>query len=157
VIHYYVDANAAQTYSWTGSVTTGNYVNVTLPSISVTSGVHSLTSYTTNPNNVADGNSANDQSTISFTIASSSPSLHVSTSFEGSAFMPSGWSIYNPNSDASWQVVTTLAHTGTNCIGFNNCNGNGSTDMSGKIDRVITLPYNFSTATNISLSFDVAY
>lgn len=77
--------------------------------------------------------------------------------FEGSASLPSGWTLYNPNNDAAWQVVTTVAHTGNKCVGFNNCDGNGTTSMTGRKDRLITPAYDFSKATSVSISFDVAY
>jgi hypothetical protein len=77
--------------------------------------------------------------------------------FENSAGLPGGWSLANPDGDAAWEVSTTIAHTGKNCIGFNNCSGNGNGDMTGRKDRLISPAYDFSNATSVSLSFDVAY
>jgi hypothetical protein len=77
--------------------------------------------------------------------------------FESSSALPSGWSLWNPDNDAKWQICTTVAHAGHNCIGFNNCSGNGTVSMTGKRDRFITATYDFSGATTASLSFDVAY
>jgi hypothetical protein len=42
-------------------------------------------------------------------------------------------------------------------MGFNNCSGDGTTDMTGRKDRCITAAYDFSQATSVSISFDVAY
>ena len=42
-------------------------------------------------------------------------------------------------------------------MGFNNCSGDGTIDMTGKRDRCITTAYDFTQATSVSLSFDVAY
>lgn len=83
--------------------------------------------------------------------------FHQTEGFEGSTSLPAGWKIFNPDNDAKWEVVTTAAHTGSNCIGFNNCSGNGNADMTGKTDRLISPSYDFSKATNVNLTFDVAY
>jgi len=79
--------------------------------------------------------------------------------FENSTDFPAGWTLDNPDGDASWQIVTTLAHTGSNCIGFDNCDGNGiGADMTGSKDRFITNAYDFTNVTaKSSLSFDLAY
>ncbi len=77
--------------------------------------------------------------------------------FENSSSLPAGWKLDNPNNDASWEVLTTVAHTGNNCIGFNNCSGDGNTDMTGRKDRLISPVYDFTDATSASIAFDVAY
>lgn len=77
--------------------------------------------------------------------------------FESSANLPSGWTLYNPDNDAAWQVVTTVSKSGNNCVGFNNCSGDGTIDMTGTRDRLITPSYDFTNATSASISFDVAY
>jgi len=77
--------------------------------------------------------------------------------FEHSSNLPAGWSLWNPNNDAAWQVVTTVGHKSHNCVGFNNCSGNGTADMTGRKDRLYTPQYDFSQATNVSLAFDVTY
>lgn len=84
-------------------------------------------------------------------------SFRQTEGFEGGSTLPSGWQLVNPDNDASWEVVTTTAHEGKNCIGFNNCSGDGNTDMTGRKDRLITPSYDFSKATSVSLSFDIAY
>jgi hypothetical protein len=77
--------------------------------------------------------------------------------FESSTNLPSGWSLLNPDGDAAWEVVANVAHTGKNCIGFNNCDGNANADMTGRRDRLISPSYNLSNATSAGISFDVAY
>lgn len=80
-----------------------------------------------------------------------------SEGFENAPALPTGWSLVNPDGDAAWEVMTTAAHTGHNCIGFNNCSGNGNADMTGRRDRLISRSYDFTGATTANLSFDVAY
>jgi hypothetical protein len=84
-------------------------------------------------------------------------SFHQAEGFEGGSTLPSGWRLVNPDNDAAWEVVTNVAHTGSNCIGFNNCSGDGNTDMTGRRDRLLSPSYDFSKATSVSLSFDIAY
>ncbi|MEO6904194.1 MAG: choice-of-anchor J domain-containing protein [Bacteroidia bacterium] len=84
-------------------------------------------------------------------------SFHETEGFENSSTLPSGWKLINPDNDAAWEIVTTVAHTGSNCIGFNNCSGDGNTDMTGRRDWLISKSYDFSKATSVNLSFDIAY
>ena len=157
-INYQLDGGTVQTYSWTGSLTTFAVANVSLPAITVTAGTHTLSCASASPNKGADGNSANDNSGNTFVYSPTGSLLPVMEGFESAASLPTGWSIGNPNKDAvTWQVVTTVAHTGTNCVGFNDCDGDGSTDMTGHKDWLYTKTYDFSTATAATFSFDVAY
>lgn len=158
-ILYHVDSNPDQTYNWSGSLSTGASVDVTLPSVTVPVGAHTFTSTSNSPNAITDVNPANDQYQRLFFVKGSSLSLPILEGFESSASLPTDWKIWNPDNDAAWQVVTTVAHTGNNCVGFNNCDGNGSgSNMTGTKDRFITPAYNLSTATtSSSLAFDVAY
>ncbi len=66
-INYQLDAGAVQTYAWTGSLGQNQTSSVSLPDISYGTGSHTFDAYTTNPNNTADENSANDGSAVSFT------------------------------------------------------------------------------------------
>lgn len=77
--------------------------------------------------------------------------------FDGNPNLPYGWSLWNPNGDAAWQIVTNVGHNSNSCIGFNNCNGDTSFDMTGRLDRIMTPSYDFSRAISASISFDVAY
>ena len=156
-INYKIDAGTAQTYSWSGSLATGQTANITLPAMTVTAGTHTFTSATTKPNNTTDANTSNDQNLTTFITGTTGSTLPLSQGFESSASLPAGWVLKNPDADAAWQVVTTVAHTGTNCIGFNNYDGDGSTDLTGKKDWFYTATYNFSSASTATLSFDVAY
>ncbi len=162
VINYKIDGNSIQTQNWSGSLASGQTVNVTLASMTATAGSHTLTCFTTNPNSGTDGNSANDQSVSSFSVSITGTSLPLVEGFESSVNLPTGWSLNNPDNDAACAISTTVFHTGSHCIGFNNCSGDGSgglgsaADMTGKKDRFITPSYNLSSGNN-ALTFDVAY
>ena len=65
-IEYQVDANTPATYNWTGTLTSNSSTLVTLSSVSYGNGSHTFSANTTDPNGVADSNSANDGSTSNF-------------------------------------------------------------------------------------------
>ena len=157
MINYQVDNNTAQTYNWSGSLASGAYTNVTLPSVSVSAGTHTLTCFTSSPNSTTDGNANNNQSVSTFMSNTAVTSLPVSEGFQSSANLPAGWTLYNPDNDVAWTISTTIGHTSTQCIGFNNCDGDNQTDMTGRKDRFITGNYDFSSAPAPTMTFDVAY
>ncbi len=66
-INYYVDAQTPATYSWSGSLASNQSETVTLPSVTVTSGAHTFTAYTSSPNNQTDQDGSNDSANSSFT------------------------------------------------------------------------------------------
>ncbi len=156
VINYKVDNNGVQTHNWSGSLANGQTVNITLPAVTASAGVHTLTCYTSSPNSGVDGNAANNQAVSSFNVSISGVSLPLVEGLEASSNLPTGWSISNPDNDAAWEISTTVFHTGSHSIGFNNCNGNGTGNMTGKKDRFYTQSYNMSSGTS-TLNFDVAY
>lgn len=155
-INYKVDNGTVSTQSWSGSLANGASSNVNLPTISCTAGSHTLTVYTSNPNGSSDGNANNDQSTAAFSTNPSGLALPLQEGFEASANLPTGWSLVNPDADAAWSI-TTVAKTGSRGVGFNNCDGDGATDMTGRVDKMLTSTYNFSNAATAQMSFDVAY
>jgi hypothetical protein len=158
VISYKIDAGTSQSYTWTGSLATGQTANVSLHAFTTTVGTHTITSATSNPNSSTDANTANDQSASTFVVnATVMGTIPLAEGFEGTTTLPSGWSLYSPAKDVTWQVVTNVAHTGTNCIGINNCGGDTNTDMTGRTYWFRTASYDFSSATTASMSFDVGY
>ena len=158
-ILYHIDSNPDQTYNWNGSLSTGASVDVPLPSMTVSVGTHTFTSHSNSPNGTTDANTTNDQTQHTFFVKGSPLPLPILEDFESSPSLPTDWTLWNPDNDAAWQVVSGIAQTGNSCIGFNNCDGNGSgSNMTGTKDRFITPSYNLSTATtSASLAFGVAY
>ena len=67
VLNYSIDGNPVQIQNWSGSLNSGQSDLVSLPSLTVTAGTHTLTCYTSNPNGVTDSNTVNDQSIRFFT------------------------------------------------------------------------------------------
>jgi hypothetical protein len=133
----------------------GSTANVTLNSITTTSGSHVLTCYTTLPNGVADANSYNDSSVYNITVMAAGAVLPVVEGFESSVNLPTNWSIYNPDAITAWVVSTTVGHTSIHSMAFNNYDGDST--FIGKVDRFYTSTYNFTGTTLPGLKFDVAY
>jgi peptidase C10-like protein/Spi protease inhibitor/type IX secretion system substrate protein/CARDB protein len=156
-INYQLDGGTVMTYSWTGSLATGASANISLPAITTTVGSHSLTATSNLPNNTTDGNLTNNSSATTFIYATVGFAPPLVEGFEGSSSLPTDWSTSQAATDVPWQVVTTVASTGSNCVGFNNCDGDGATDMTGFKEWLYTPTYDFSSATSATMSFDVGY
>jgi hypothetical protein len=63
-INYKLDAGTASTFTWTGSLASGQTATVTIPTIvATTSGTHTVTVFTSNPNNGTDDNAGNNTKT----------------------------------------------------------------------------------------------
>ncbi len=67
---YTISGQASQTYSWSGNLTSGNSVLVTLPLSTVTAGSYTLTINASSINDGSDDNAANNSSSSTFTIVS---------------------------------------------------------------------------------------
>lgn len=90
-----------QTFNWTGNLTTGSSVNVTLPQVTIANGSYTFTAFSTMPNNVADQNPTNDSSSKSILVDNNGQfvTLTVVTDCWGSE---TTWQVVN---DATGQVV----------------------------------------------------
>ena len=145
----------ATTYTWNfgdGSATS----TATSPSHSyTTAGTYTVT--LTASGGTCGGGSTNTITQVINLTTATAASIPLVEGFETNSSLPTAWSLANSDADAAWQISTLAAKTGVNSIGLNNCNGNGNADMTGKKDRFYTNPYNFSTATNPVLTFDVGY
>lgn len=153
-IRYQVDAGTIQSYSWAGNLVTGQTINVTLPSISFSSGGHTFKAYTQNPNGQADQNPSNDQTQVSFTSFTGGVSLPFSETFESGSFATNNWTVINPDGGITWEIATIAGTTP----------GNKAAKMNfydytviGQRDALISPPINLSGYQNASLTFQHAY
>jgi hypothetical protein len=156
IINMKLDNNSPLTQNWSGNLVTGASSNITLPALTGLSiGTHTLKIYTTLPNGVADPNTANDTTTVSFTITSPTPTanLPVNNGFQG-AFPGTGFTIENPNNNTTWSQEATVGSNSTQSARLD-CFNNNTTGQS----DFIHLPYlNLSSVSgSIILTFDVAY
>ncbi|MFM1772388.1 MAG: hypothetical protein RLZZ71_1530 [Bacteroidota bacterium] len=67
---YTISGQASQTYSWSGNLTSGNSVLVTLPESTVSAGSYTLTINASSINGGSDDNTTNNSSSSTFTIVS---------------------------------------------------------------------------------------
>lgn len=152
-VNYQVDANPAQTFAWSGNLTTGQTANATLPSVTTTSGNHTFTCYTSNPNSGSDGNTANDQKVSNYNAVTTAMSTPVVQGMEGT-FPPSGWSVDNPDAATTW-VKSAPG-------GFGSSSNSAKIDFYnyatiGELDYIVIPPMDFSGATSANLTFSVAH
>jgi hypothetical protein len=157
-IKYVLDNGTVNSYSWSGTLAVGATTSVTLPTIAVNSGSHSLAAYVINPNGLTDNNPANDKKVGSFRAYESAISLPLTEGFSGSAFPPPNWAYigYNKNNPMSRNTGTGGFGSSTACLKMDNFSG--AEDISGQIDYLISPRINMtSAATGTALKFSVAY
>ena len=151
-VNYQVDANPAQTFAWTGNLTTGQTAVAALPSVTTTLGSHTFTSSTSNPNGGADGNAGNDQKVVNFNAVASAPPP-VTEGVEGT--LPSAnCSVDNPDNG------TTFVKSAPG--GFGTSSNSAKIDCynyatTGEKDYLVIPPVTLAGATSASLTFNVAY
>jgi photosystem II stability/assembly factor-like uncharacterized protein len=103
---------------------------------------------------ITDGNGNTDSDTLHVNVNYFSLPTSISEGFEG-VFVPSGWSINNPNNDVQWSLSSNAGGYGNSSKSaiFDNYNN----DSQGNSDD-LTMNLNPSTlASNSYLKFDVAY
>jgi photosystem II stability/assembly factor-like uncharacterized protein len=154
VLHYHLDAQAPQTYTWNGSLASLGFVTISLPSFVVTGGTHSYTAYTTDPNTFPDQNPGNDSHISNFSILSNPSTVQapITEGFVSLAFPPSGWNL--ENSSGIWARSTLAGGFGTS---GESARANFYSISSGE-DKIISGYVDFGNLIPpITLSFDVAY
>lgn len=153
-INWQIDGGAVQNMAWTGSLASLASTNVTLPSQTVAPGAHTITVYTTAPNGGTDGDPSNDSATGSFTTTSGSgQSVPFMETFENGAFPPTGWSIFNPDNDYTWERSNTVGYNSSRSAWVNNFDYNATAEA----DDLILPVLDFSTIGNPTVSWDLAY
>ncbi|MCE3295944.1 MAG: hypothetical protein K0R65_1658 [Crocinitomicaceae bacterium] len=165
-ITYNVDGGTSQVYNWTGSLLTGASEIVTLDPVTAAVGAHTFFASTSLPNGGADQYAANDASSVSFTITTSS-SLPFVQDFEG-AFPPAGWSnLSNDGTDGTgWDVDGTkqlekravaVQSSGTagNAMAINGYAYQSST--GNRYDEMTSPSIDMSSAGSPQLTFQVSH
>lgn len=150
-IEYKIDANPAQTYNWTGSLAQGASTTVTLPTLTIPSGGHTLTITLANPNGVPDQVPSN--SVASYAVGGSPVIVAgIVQAFATTTFPPVNWLRENPDNGYTW----TRAAAGFNGTGSAKMDFYNST--AGNVDNLNILEgLDLTSATNASLTFDVAH
>ena len=88
-IEYSINGGTANTYPWTGNVSSGDFETVTIPNVSLIANATNTVNFTlVNPNGVADQNTANNTSSATFngvsTAANGQASIDITTDNYGS-------------------------------------------------------------------------
>ena len=153
-INYSVDAGAASTMPWTGSIASAGTANVTLPSVTTANGAHVFHAWTSMPNGVTDTQASNDSSKNSITVSGGAgQSLPFSEGFESATFAPTGWSLVNPDAATTWARTTAAFKTGSASAYMDDFNY----ATIGQRDDLVTPALNLSSVSNPVLTFEVAY
>ncbi|MGI4873488.1 MAG: choice-of-anchor J domain-containing protein [Janthinobacterium lividum] len=157
-IYYKVDAGAWQTYNWTGSLAATATTNVTLPTLAVAAGTHTIADSVAMPNGVLDINRGNDRKTVVVNVRNTAGvPLPIATGFENSGALPTNWLLYDLNKNAqNWvlagSATTTNGHSGSHYTLLHD----NYDYASGEVNYAFIPADNMSTA-NRELSFYEAY
>lgn len=156
-INYQVDNNSVQTYNWTGYLFPNGQTTISLPSVAVFPGTHTLSCYSSNPNAGADQNNANDRSSQVFTIyASNNGTLPLVEGFETINVPNTQWIVVSPSGGNSWTQNTSVGSSGNNSM---EVISNGNT--AGAITQLLSPGFDFSNLYGNSgantFTFKLAY
>ena len=153
-VNYQLDTGTVFTFNWVGTLAPGTNADVTLPALTSTSGTHSLTVFTTDPNGSADQNSFNDTRTTTFLVNSNVVVAPVVEGFESTTFPPVGWTMEDNNSPLMFIRFTTAGGFGNSTSSIR-ARGRVLPDAYGSL---LSTPIDFSTLiAPISITFSVAY
>lgn len=153
-INYKLDGGTVQTQAYSGSLASLATATVTLPSIAVTAGSHTLSVYTTLPNGTTDGDPSNDAATPDvFSAVATGATLPLVEGFESATFPPTGWTRNNPDNATTWARTTAAHKTGVASAFMDNFNYNAS----GQVDELVAPALNLTQGNQPVMTFQVAY
>lgn len=135
---------------------TGTSTVITLPSLTSTAGSHTLTVYTSMPNNGTDQNSANDKQITTIVIEGTPSGTPVSEGFVAATFPPTNWVKHDPLSAANtWKRDATDGgyQTSTNSAMYPFY----SNSADGAIGELYIPIEDLTAITSPQLQFDYAY
>ncbi len=151
-IEYYLDAQPANTYNWTGSLPQGGNAVVNLPGVSVSPGVHVVNANIVTANGAPEPIISNNS--ISITTGQPLPASNVFTqAFTPTTFPPADWINLNPDQNAGWSrsSASTPSGTGSAKIDFYN-------SIATSVDQMYPLvPADLTGAIAATLTFSVAH
>lgn len=156
-----VNGLATDTTLWSGSLFSGENIDLTLPPFQALNEGYSLSFYTLLPNGEPDEHVEND--TISggfYTYLAIAPPM--SEDFEDETSLPTNTGIisFNVSGDSfEWELTNEASAwgQGSKSVVFDNFSGDFQENPFGTIDALITRSFNFSEINGATLTFDVAY
>ncbi|MEO6230132.1 MAG: choice-of-anchor J domain-containing protein [Ferruginibacter sp.] len=150
---YNIDNGAPVTFNWTGNLPKCSApIAVSLPALTVQTGNHLFTVYTTSPNGVADKVPANDTIRSAFSII---PIVNgaVTEGFEGNTFPPLNWGVQNFDNSTTWVRTINAARIGAASMVINNFDYASSNTT----DRFVSPRIGLGTFDSAFVSFDYAH
>jgi hypothetical protein len=151
-VNYKLDNGAVQVYNWSGNMVTGQASNISLANYTLTAGTHTMTVFTSNPNNGSDGNNANNQVVYIFNVYNSGV-IPMVEGFEVPNITADQWKIIPSQNGASWAVNSQASSGGSRSIMIDN-----STNVAGNTSILMGMEnYDFYQVQNPSIAFKVAY
>ncbi|MBL4592322.1 MAG: T9SS type A sorting domain-containing protein [Flavobacteriales bacterium] len=92
---------------------------------------------------------------IQVQIPTTGIAIPLAEGFESSSNLPTGWSIINNDQGITWEHISTVGAYGlsSSCYIIDNFSSN----FSGERDYLVTPELDFSSATNVEMTFDVAH
>lgn len=153
-INYQIDGGSVTTTTITTPLPGGGSVTLPLGTLTIPTGNHILTVYTSDPNGTIDPLPSNDTIRKSFLII---PVLNapLTESFEGS-FPPAGWAVNNPDNGTTWAKTTLAVRKRTPSDSASAFVQNFSYTGTGKRDELYTPTIRYSGVDSVFLTFDVA-
>jgi len=157
VIEYSVDGNTPVSYSWTGTLASGNSISVPLSSVTLVDGWHHIRAIVSMPNGVPDINASNNTKAGSFRTMGTIAAVPFSEGFTNPIAEPAGWSHdgYNPNCTMLWDAAGGFGLS-TGSIMMDNFNG--AENITGQVDyfRMPAVDMTNAPAGTV-FQFNVAY
>ncbi|HLG38909.1 MAG TPA: FG-GAP-like repeat-containing protein, partial [Chitinophagaceae bacterium] len=149
---YRYDNGPAVSNNFIITIPVGGTAVLTLPSVALTAGNHTLKFFTFNPNGAADQTPANDTLIQSLPVAALA-SLPQTADFETAAFPPESWSVWNPNGDFTWLRKTPGRNGSAGAMWINNFD----VDATNNIDEFRSPNISFTNLNSVVIVFDLAH
>ena len=151
-VNYRVDNNAVTTVTWNGNLAKGATVDYALGTLSnLPAGAHTLTVYTSEPNNGTDQDLTNDTIRIRFTIFTP-VNAPIVQGFESGTFPPDGWGLSTSGSAYTWERNTLSSTEKAASAWVRNYRS-----TSGQTDNLYSPIIKIETVDSIYVHFDVAH
>lgn len=154
-INIEIDGVFQYTYNWAGSLAPDASENVTLPTVTVATGPHTIYASAQDPNGLLDPYTNNNDWCGEFTYYAAESSFPYCYNAETS--IPTEWTVSNPDNFVAIETFSlgTCASNGSNVLAYNSFEINAS--ATGTSDAISTNVLDLTGYSNITLSFDRAY
>lgn len=130
---YKIDNGTPVTQAWTGSLATNASAVITFPTVTASYAAHTITSWSTLPNGLADLNTANDTATGSFTLSNGTFTVPYVELFNSASFPPACWTSFIGTNGLgtlqNWKLSSTASEgTGAAYVQYENVSGGTAED-----------------------------